>query len=523
MPRKVVFYDVTRRLLEERLKTLKQGEKPSWTDMRHLFYECRNKYLRENPDRLEIDSKSKDPYADWETIIKVWCKKRCETFGIPTELWWRLREKVNIWPEGRATCEGESGRFLIDNETRGRVSERCSFVLFCEKRTVRKELLEKLGEERYRLNIVATSGHSPTDVQEAVIQIGEGLDDDPNFYCLILHDYDLDGVKIMFNLKERYRGVIDIGVNSAFIHYLITRGGFDRRLVEEQVLNKNHQGELREKMIRSQDYTLEDFDYLQGQQISEKRWQGKRIEIDAIHVEYGIQPFIDYIMEKIKTECRVWDLSRIGVEEHWLEEPKNHYKKSLSKLGDDARSAYEKKLAIGSRDNIFNRVIRVLLEVDEELLEVIRKHWVYAYNPEQIYTTWRLPRSLSLDHLSTDELSELKTDYSDQMKREWLPDYEDELDEINKQVTRYEGDVREGEEDLESQRDDLQERLEKDKKKDPDLDGFTERLDEVEWGEEELEDIEVPDEADEIKKVIEALESRLEEMEEASSSSENSS
>jgi len=514
MPRTCVFNQVTRRLLEDRLNLRRQGTTPTWTDMRHLFYECRNRYLRENPERLEIDSTSKNPYVDWEKLIKRWCQSHCEEFGIPPELWWRLRERLNIWPEARATCEGESGTFLIDKKNRKRVSTNCSFILLCEKRTVSRELLEKLRGKGYKLNIVATGGHSPSDVQEAVLQIGDDLDEDPTFYCLILHDFDRDGVKILFTLKERYKGVIDIGVNRAFVQYWANREGFDMRLVEEQVLNKNYQGELREKMIASEDYNLEDFDYLQGEQIGNKRWRGKRIEIDAVHVEYGIQPFIDYIMEKIQEECQIWDLSRIGVTEHWLEEPDNQYDIRLRKLQGDVESAYKKKLGIDCRNSILSRVIRVLLKIDEELLEVIRKYWRHHYSPQQSGMTWNTPRSLTLLNLKTEELAKLKTDYADQMKRDWLPDYEVQLNEINAQVKKYEGDVREGAEDLESQVEALQEDLDEAKVEDKYLEPFEEKLEKINWGEEELEEIEAPDEANEIKNVINALEKRLEELEE---------
>jgi hypothetical protein len=516
MPKVCHFYNLTRRLLEERIAILRQGETPTWTDIRHFFYECRNKYLKENPERLEVDTTSKDPYSDWQGIIKLWCMKQSEEFDILPELWWRLREKINIWPEARATCEGESGKFLIEKETRKRVSRDCSFILLCEKKTVSRELLEKLRGEGYKLNIVATGGHSPSDVQEIVVQIGEELGDDPNFYILILHDYDRDGVKILFNLRERYSGVIDVGVNRSFIQYMIKRGGFDLRLVEEKNLNKNYQGELREKMLESKDYDLEDFDYLQGKPIGKKRWEGKRIEIDAVHVEYGIQPFIDYIMKKIRKECRIWDLSRIGVTEHWLEEPENQYDIRLSKLKDKAESAYKKRLATTYRNSILNKVIRVLLEVPEELIELIRRHWNFTYNIEEYHTTWELPRSLSLFGLRIYELDKLKIDYADQMIKEWLPDYEDQLNEINTQITNYEGDVRDGAEDLESQAEALQETLENAKNEDEDLGPFEKELNNIYWGEEELEAIEDPDEADEIRKVIEALQERLEELEEAS-------
>ena len=513
MPKVSHFYNLTRRLLEERIAILRQGETPTWTDIRHFFYECRNKYLKENPERLEVDTTAKDPYSDWQNIIKAWCMKQSEEFDIPPELWWRLREKINIWPEARATCEGESGKFLIDKETRKRVSRDCSFILVCEKKTVSRELLEKLRSEGYKLNIVATGGHSPSDVQEIVVQIGEELGDDPNFYILILHDYDRDGVKIFFNLRERYPGVIDIGVNRSFIHYMIKRGGFDLRLVEEKNLNKNYQGELREKMLESKDYDLEDFDYLQGKKIGEKKWEGKRIEIDAVHVEYGIQPFIDYIMNKIREECKVWDLGRIGVWEFDLDEPSNHYEDAIKSLEDDVGMAYGKKLfQISKPLNIVLGIVRDTITQPPEFSNLEDKYreegggrWSYPINGTDERYTYRRAEIKGVD--------EIKDENEDQIDRDWAEDYEDELDEINEQVSKYEGDVRKGKEDLREQRDDLQERLEEDKQNDSDLNPFTEKIHDIEWGEEELKDIPEPNEANEIRKVIAALLERLKDLE----------
>lgn len=510
MVKLVKFYEVTRRLLRDRLDILKRNEVPTWTDIRHFFYECRNRFLRENLDLMEIDSRSVDPYTDWQKVIKGWCEQHCEEFGISPDHWWRLREKLNIWAEARATCEGESGKFLVDHSTREQVTQGCSFVLMCEKKTVARELLEKLRGEGYRLNIVATVGHSTTDVQEAVIQLGEALDEEtPNFYILMLHDYDVEGIAIYFGLKGRYQGVIDVGVNRDLIHHWIKAGDYDPRLVEEQNLNRKYNEWLKQKLEGAEGYTLEDFEYLQGEKIGDKRWLGKRVEIDAIHVQYGIQPFIDYIMEKIREKCPVWDLSRIGVEEFELEEPPNHYRQLIGDLEDRVGRAYGQKLGQLSEPlNVVLNLVRETLPQPPEFEELEEKYrgskgsgYVVSGTDSYVY--------------HKDEVKgvdPIKEKFGEQMKRDWAEDYGDELEEINQQITMYEGDVRGGEEDLKGQREELQERLETDKKEDPDLSRFSEELDKVEWGEEELEEIEVPDEADEIRKVIEALQERLDEI-----------
>ena len=489
------------------------GGTPKQTDMRHLFYEIRTAYLIERPHLSKIDSLSKTLYQNWEEAVKQWCVDYAEDFGFNGTEWWRAREGLNIYPDGRALCEGEGGSYLVDSETRDKVATGCSFILLCEKKTISKELTEALRGEGYHLNIVSTGGFSSADVQEAVVTISESLDnEEPTFYFLSLHDYDLAGVGILRNLKERYEGVIDIGVNGEFLGFLKERGQFDSRLLEEQCENRKFLGALRDWIADGDghDYISEDFEYLQGEQVSKKRWIGHRIELDSIHVVNGIKPFVNYVMYKIQKECKVWDLSRIGVEEFELEEPPNHYHRLIGDLEDRVGRAYGKKLTQLSES--LNTVIDIAKETLTQPPEFEELEEKYRGSKGSGYVVSETGYSYTYNRADVKGVDPIKEKFGEQVKRDWAEDYEDELEEVNQQITVYEGDVREGEEDLKGQSEELQERLETDKENDPDLDKFSEELDEVKWGKEELEAIEVPDEADEIRKVIEALQKKLEEI-----------
>jgi hypothetical protein len=501
-----IFYDVTRRLLDERLAIVRAGGTPSYTDLRHFFYECRNKFLRENKQFTKPDSTAKNVYSDWESVIIAnWCKKHCAEFNIDKDKIWRMREKLNIWAKGKATCEGEIEKFLIDKDTRDRVTESCSFVLLCEKETVSHELMNRLQGEGYRLNIVATGGYSPSDVQEAVLQVAEELDEnEPTFYFLMLHDYDLAGLEIFFNLKKRCANIIDIGINREFFQYL--KGGVDARLVEEQVKNKKFQNQLKGYIANSDTYTDEDFEYLQGIQISRKIWEGKRIEIDAIHVEYGIKPFVKYVLAKIQKECKFWDLSRIDVEEFELTEPRNPFDSALSKfestIGRDTTTIKEK---IDRPLTLVNDIVRRTTDKFTDQFKILLTK--YHINHFGYYVS----------HVDSQEIRELKAEYKGGFDREYAPDFEDELDEINDQIKRYEGDVRKGERDLNIQFETLQEQVDEAPYEDEEATEFEDALDQIDWGKKEFEALEEPDEKDVIDAVIEALQKRKKELEDKES------
>jgi hypothetical protein len=505
------FYDVTRRLLNERVESVKQGRTFPFTDLRHFYYECRNKFLRENPQLNEPDVESKSPYSDWENAVGAFCRKHCEEFGVPNELYWRVREKLNIWAEGKAVCEGESGKFLVDKDTRERTAKDCSFILLCEKKTVSRELLERLKSEGYKVNLVSTGGHSPSDIQEAVLHITEDLDDDePAFYFLVLHDFDLDGVKIFFNLKERYVGVVDVGVNSELTKWLVEQGNFDSRLVEEQKLNRNFQRWLKGKIEGEESaYSIEDFEYLQGvKQPNGKEWIGKRIEIDAIHVQYGIEPFVQYIKKKIEEECPYWDLTRIGVTEFELTEPTNPFESTSKNL----RYQISEK-----HDNAWRRISAPLLKVDkfvasvtsefgDEIEDLVEEQGIKSVE------NMRFGDGLSVYDLDREDMNLLKKKYASGFERKYLPDFEEKLEELNENIHKYDGDITTAKEDIESEKSDLQEEVNGEASNDKEAKEFEEELNQIDWGEEKFDELEIPDEKEVIQTVIDRLQQRLKEL-----------
>ncbi|TET28336.1 MAG: hypothetical protein E3J73_01075 [Candidatus Bathyarchaeum sp.] len=519
------FYNVTRRLLQERLTNFLSGKPNKETDIRHFFYECRNKYLRENPDRSEVDSNSKKDrvYGDWQKCMKEWCKKHAEELGFTPDLWWRVREKLNIWAEGRAICEGEMEKFLIDRETRHQITQGSSFVLLCEKKTVSKELLKNLQQLGYRINLVSTGGNNPSDVQESIIKIAEDLaeQEDTNFYVLALHDYDISGVQIFFTLAKRYNQVIDIGVNGEFIKYLKSTVGLNERLVVEKVKNKCNHDHLKKLIAESEGYSPENFRWLQGEQVSEKEWVGRRIEIDAVHVEYGIQPFIDFIQHQLEEYCKYWDLTRIGVEEFYLDEPSNPF--------GDANERFTENIS----EKSFRTEIRLCKPIDRVVklakttaTQFLSEFWdlkrLNKMEVEKNKDGVKMTYSKTVDDaswtyssmvLNREDFVALKEKYRDGFERKYAPDFEYDLNELNAEIHRYEGDITTAIEDVEERFEDIQTDVNDKAEMDDEAIDFENELSKIDWGESELDKLEVPDEKQILRAVIEELQGRLDVLE----------
>jgi len=483
------------------------GETPIETDLRHLFYEARNKFLRENPQFIEPDSKASGLalYQNWQNIIKRWCEKHTHQLDIDPTYWWRLREILNVWAKPKATCEGTDRPFLVGRDTREEVTAERSLILVCEKETVSRELLERLQQEGYRLNIVSTGGTATTDVLEVIIsesiQSGQNT---PTFYILTLHDFDMSGIEIGLELKKHFAGVIDVGINSEFIEYLKSQGDFDPRLVQEQVLIKKRHPELKKQIEQSDDYSIEDFEWLEGEPFESvskggkptTHYRGKRIEIDAIHVQYGIEPFIIYILKKIEEECAVWNLRRIGVEDFDLENPDSEYEMAKDRFELDYNRMIKKtKDRLTIPFNQVNELIKIKMKnLRHDELEAFQK-----VADDSVKET-------------SERLKELEENYSDTWNYDWTDDFEDRLKEVNDQIDCYEGDVRKGADDLEAQRDGLQNSLQEIASDDESLGKFKDELKDISLPTKELDELEATDLATAIRAAIAALQGRLEEI-----------
>jgi hypothetical protein len=298
------------------------------------------------------------------------------------------------------------------------------------------------------------------------------------------------------------------------------QGTFDSRLVEEQRLNKSYQTQLKERIEEGDSaYSADDFEYLQGvQQPNGKEWIGKRIEIDAIHVQYGIEPFITYIQKKITEECLQWDLTRIGVEEFDLEEPNNPFEDAWSNLSYDISKKRHETWQKISKPLVEIRefVTQTLSEFGSDLAELTASKGIKRVENETFAS-----ESMDVYMLYGSEIDALKEKYKNGFNRTYLPPFEDELADLNAKVHNYEDDITTAKEDIAEEHADLQTDVNDAAESDEEAKTFDEELGQFDCGEEEFDKLPIPDEKDVIRKVIDELQKRLEKLESEGSTDNN--
>ncbi len=485
--RTVQFYAIMADKLDKRLDLVSQGIVPLFTDQRNFFYDCRTTLL--NTTNLnEIDTKVKsNKQMAFTGAISDWCKLKCIELGMDVNRWWIIRDKLNINASGKAVCQGEIEKYLVDYTNRDKMASGCSFILICEKTKVGLDLLKALKEKGYKVNLVITGGLTSCDAKESIIQAVEGLEEKAeNFYILILHDYDLAGIEIFANLHQYHNRIIDVGMNESFIRFLKNRGTYNPRLVEERCLNKKFMGHTQE-FIKTYKYGLGySFDYLQGVQQKEKEWLGHRIEIDAVEVSYGIEPFVEYIEKCI--ENKKWDLTRIGINEQHLTEPTNKYEISYEVKKDEVVELYDEKLTeLSATYKEIIDTIKTTLTQPTEFSELKHKH-------------------LSDDGVVLRDLEPLLDKYSDAIGYDWKAEYQRKLDQqVNDKLKCWDRPVNKAVDDVAKIKTEIETEMKENIENDPKLSEFDEELDDLDCGETELDEIEIPDRKMEINKVIDAL------------------
>lgn len=489
------FYEVVRGLLRERLALVKEKKTPKFTTIRHLYYQAKKIYK-------DLTGEDEVPGTETNYIgaINKFCQKHAPELGIPEAFWWLLRDKMNIRAKGIAVCEGEAGSFKIDHTNRDRVQKNSSFILLCEKDTVSEELLEELRKIGYKVNLISSQGQNTADAKAAIISAVADLDME-NFFILYLHDYDWAGIEMFFNLYGYYPKVIDIGVNE---HFLKTMK-ISKKKVDERVKVKTQRRKLA-GYIKEYNYAeIVDLDYICGKldpKTDKRDGNAKSINIDNVHVYYGIKPFIKYIKLRLE-DIDCWDLTRIGIEKKALKEGDNRYEEAIKETWLTAGASYKiKEKELSETFNEIHKIVNKALPRNRKFTELENKHFNID---ENFKVRWR--------SLKNDDLEHMKVSYKMVMEKEWVKGYAGKIDrEVNEKITCWPNDVTKAKDYIEKLVDETQDKLDKAKKDDPLLYTFKEKLGKLYWGEDELEEIEIPDPIEEIQKVIRALYARIKEL-----------
>lgn len=269
-------------------------------------------------DNMVMDSNYTGSFVK---AIKEYCKSIQEKVGMP--YWGYVFDILKLKSKARANVyekDKEEDMYIpigLDKDTLKRYTDAPFFLILCEKEDTitafLKEIIEKGYNEDY-FYCLNLGGEASTN---AIRLLREYLNI-RNFHCFILHDMDISGLEIFFDMKRHFN-CKSIGVNPEFLEYCEYEFN---QLCENY---KNKKGKTLERVSKKMEVKvhtiLNELDIPVEEKETYNNWIEmcikKRIELNSItahKIESNpsvskVSDFIDYFIHIIETST--WNLNRL--------------------------------------------------------------------------------------------------------------------------------------------------------------------------------------------------------------------
>ncbi len=161
-------------------------------------------------------------YRGFVSAITKYCEEIQERVGVP--YWGYVLDKLKIKAKARATIYERDDEdkdiykpIGLDKDTLKKYADAPFFLILCEKEGVITAFLKEIIERGYNedyfycLNL---GGEATTNV----IRLIRKYLNIKNFHCFVLHDMDMKGLEIFFDIKRHFN-CKSIGVNPEFLEY----------------------------------------------------------------------------------------------------------------------------------------------------------------------------------------------------------------------------------------------------------------------------------------------------------------
>lgn len=329
-----IVKDITRKdtgrelldILNERFVRKQLNLETPRADNRDMWYQA---FTRLGYTDLSGDSLQQQ--ISFDGSVKSFCEKLVDFFKVP--YWGYVQDELNIKSKARAvawTIEGKS--FLMDSETITKthfgndtndfydiINQMPFFFIICEKEEVLKSTMRALKDKGYSHGWLGmgTQGFASTAVIRILMEYKKEISD--KFYVFVLHDYDLDGIKIYLDMK-RWFPCESIGLNSK----LIERVGIDMSSIRQKYRGKT--GEAKLATIKGAKTMLKEIfvnGLIDNEELKEIRYWIQdtvkdRLELQSLtghrlDEDMTLNPardFADYIEDLLENDERIYDLNR---------------------------------------------------------------------------------------------------------------------------------------------------------------------------------------------------------------------
>ncbi|MBA7467090.1 hypothetical protein ES707_02286 [subsurface metagenome] len=255
-------------------------------------------------------------YKGFVKAIKLYCETIQEEVDVP--YWGYVLDVLKIKSKARATIYEEDDKIEglwksvgLDKDTLENYTDAPFFLIYCEKEDTITAFLKELLRRGYNKEYFYCLNLGGEATTNAIRLLREYLNI-KNFHCFVLHDIDLSGLEIFFDIRKHFN-CKSIGVNPEFLEY----SGYD---FDE--LSEGYKSEASRKMVEKKTYTVfNELDISIEEREKYLSWiercSEKRIELNSITAHKiesdpsvsKVNDFVDYFIHVL--EETPWNLNNL--------------------------------------------------------------------------------------------------------------------------------------------------------------------------------------------------------------------
>lgn len=196
------------------------------TTNRQIWYNMETKLKRKG---LVIDytGNSEAQYRTCLKTIKNFCEKLQDYFNV--EYWGLVMDELKVQSKGRAIIYDINMNSTIlditclidfkisDKPFNDEFINTPFFLLICEKEDTLKSMMSELKARGYNCGFygIITQGYSSTSTIRLLMKFTSVS----NFHVFVVHDFDIDGLKIFFDIKKTFNNAESSGINQEMLDF----------------------------------------------------------------------------------------------------------------------------------------------------------------------------------------------------------------------------------------------------------------------------------------------------------------
>lgn len=286
--------------------------------LRMAWYNTVNLYKAKcGTDVLDLVGDGGKQFKRFEAALNDFCRSKTNVdkakklnpkYGV---YWGELRKALNIEAKGRAVIFGCPGNnILVVPENRSTYLGKGLFAVICEKETLGKKWLAEMQRRGWRdaIYLMITGGFSTCEVIETLMDEKARIDaGKTRFHVGILHDCDLSGHMILWDIQKQFPDAVDMGLNFDMLETIGPMTWND--LKEPCTIGKDIVTGAINAGLQDLVTSLET-----GAAVKTGKnyyCSSYRVELDNLYVSKGISVFCDYAEQQIAKYFKMVDLNRV--------------------------------------------------------------------------------------------------------------------------------------------------------------------------------------------------------------------